>query len=280
MLEDPSAQRVVELYDGILKSRGRALSPASVILDYGCGSGRHAYEFLDAGFRHVFGYDVQDYVKLRSAADLERFRFDPTSGDGTEYPSMTKVPWPDNTFDFVFATQVFEHVSDQELAYSEVHRVLKPQRPVRGRLDLPPLSSTLRGTRHKRLEPGALHRRSSRRAQPPLRNAGRQLPVRTGNRRAPRSHLRRVRICRRCIHPPQPGKIAASRGAAQISSPGAPVVPLCAYASDPGAQAALGLVDPSGRLSPCRGEHSNELLPRSRQIKWLRNTYRTDSVCS
>jgi hypothetical protein len=50
MLEDPSAQRVVELYDGILKSRGRALSPASVILDYGCGSGRHAYEFLDAAF--------------------------------------------------------------------------------------------------------------------------------------------------------------------------------------------------------------------------------------
>ena len=42
MLENPSAQRVVELYDGILKSRGRALSPASVILDYGCGSGRHA----------------------------------------------------------------------------------------------------------------------------------------------------------------------------------------------------------------------------------------------
>jgi SAM-dependent methyltransferase len=40
---------------------------------------------------------------------------------------MTKVPWPDNTFDLVFATQVFEHVSDQELAYSEVHRVLKPE---------------------------------------------------------------------------------------------------------------------------------------------------------
>ena len=126
MLEDPSAQRVVELYDGILKSRGRALSPASVILDYGCGSGRHAYEFLDAGFPHVSGYDVQDYVKVRLPADRERFRFDPTSGDGTEYPAMTKVPWPDNTFDFVFATQVFEHVSDQELAYSEVHRVLKP----------------------------------------------------------------------------------------------------------------------------------------------------------
>ena len=81
-----------------------------------CGSGRHAYEFLDAGFPHVSGYDVQDYVKLRLPADRDRFRFDPTSGDGTEYPAMTEVPWPDNTFDFVFATQVFEHVSDQELA--------------------------------------------------------------------------------------------------------------------------------------------------------------------
>ena len=126
MIEDPSAQQVVELYDAILKSRGRNLLPASVILDYGCGSGRHTYEFLDAGFSHVFGYDVQNYVKLRSPADVEHFRFDPISGQANEYPAMTAVPWPDNTFDFVFATSVFEHVSDQDLAYAEVHRVLKP----------------------------------------------------------------------------------------------------------------------------------------------------------
>src|SRR3954451_9347287 len=126
MLEDPSAQRVVELYDGILRSRGRALSPASIILDYGCGSGRHAYEILDAGFPHVSGYDVQDYVKLRSPADRERFRFDPTSGEGPKYPAISKRRCPDNKLDFVFATQVFEDLSDQELAYSEVHRVLKP----------------------------------------------------------------------------------------------------------------------------------------------------------
>jgi len=39
---------------------------------------------------------------------------------------MTAIPWPDHTFDFVFATSVFEHVSDQGLAYREIHRVLKP----------------------------------------------------------------------------------------------------------------------------------------------------------
>jgi ubiquinone/menaquinone biosynthesis C-methylase UbiE len=45
--------------------------------------------------------------------------------NASEY--MTKILWPDNTFDFVFAIAVFEHVSDQELAYSGIHRVLKPK---------------------------------------------------------------------------------------------------------------------------------------------------------
>jgi SAM-dependent methyltransferase len=126
MREDQTAQHVVKLYDAILKSCDRVLSPESVILDFGCGTGRHTYEYLDAGFRNTFGYDIKNYVDLRSPTDLKHFRFDPAAGSGSEYPSMTKIPWPDSTFHFVFATSVFEHVADQELAYSEVHRVLKP----------------------------------------------------------------------------------------------------------------------------------------------------------
>jgi SAM-dependent methyltransferase len=126
MIEDPSAQQVVEFYKSILESRGIALSPDSMILDYGCGSGRCTYEYLDAGFRNAFGYDVQNYVKLRSPADVGHFRFDPMAAHAHEYSSMSAVPWPDDTFDFVFATSVFEHVADQELAYSEIRRVLKP----------------------------------------------------------------------------------------------------------------------------------------------------------
>ena len=61
----------------------------------------------------------------RSAADIAHFRFDPISADGIDYPPMSKIPWPDNVFDFVFATSVFEHVREQKLAFSEVHRVLK-----------------------------------------------------------------------------------------------------------------------------------------------------------
>jgi SAM-dependent methyltransferase len=77
MIEDEAAQQVVTFYDAILKSRGVALAPDNMILDYGCGSGRHTYEYIDAGFRNAFGYDVQNYVALRSPSDREHFRFDP-----------------------------------------------------------------------------------------------------------------------------------------------------------------------------------------------------------
>ena len=69
MREDPAAQPVVQFYDAILRSRGHVLSPESMILDFGCGSGRHTYEYLDAGFRNAFGYDVRNYVNLRSPED-------------------------------------------------------------------------------------------------------------------------------------------------------------------------------------------------------------------
>jgi len=79
-----------------------------------------------AGFRNAFGYEVQNYIDLRSPSDLEHFRFDPMPRRPGGWGSMTRISWPDDTFDFVSASSVFEHVVDQELAYREIHRVLKP----------------------------------------------------------------------------------------------------------------------------------------------------------
>jgi SAM-dependent methyltransferase len=124
MAEDKNAQRVVDLHLAILRSKGITLTPADVILDFGCGSGRHTYEYSDAGFTNTFGYDVKNYVSLRSPSDANRFRF---GGEGIdEAPPNGSVPWPDNTFDFVFATSVFEHVLNQEHCYREIVRILKP----------------------------------------------------------------------------------------------------------------------------------------------------------
>ena len=124
MREDPAAQHVVALNRDILAGHGRTLAPDSTVLDFGCGSGRHVYEYIDAGFPDTFGYDVQDYATLRSPADRARFRVDPRSRSGA--PAMSAIPWDGDSFDLVFATQVFEHVVDQALAYREICRVLKP----------------------------------------------------------------------------------------------------------------------------------------------------------
>jgi SAM-dependent methyltransferase len=127
MPEDPNAQRnFVQLNNGILKDSGVMLPLNAMILDYGCGSGRFTYDYHDAGYPNTFGYDVKNYLNLRSPDDIRYFRFDDKQGSPDTFPRMSAVPWADNTFDFVFATSVFEHVIDQEQAYREVARVLKP----------------------------------------------------------------------------------------------------------------------------------------------------------
>ncbi|MGO3931013.1 class I SAM-dependent methyltransferase [Rhodopseudomonas pseudopalustris] len=127
MFFDPDAQtNFVGLNDAILREHGIHLTRDAVILDYGCGSGRFTYDYHDAGYSNTFGYDVKNYLSLRSPDDVEFFRFDDNQGPADTFPRMSSIPWPDNTFDFVFATSVFEHVIDQETAYREIARVLKP----------------------------------------------------------------------------------------------------------------------------------------------------------
>jgi SAM-dependent methyltransferase len=125
-LDANSQGHFVELNEGILRDNGVSLGRDAYILDYGCGSGRHTYVYRDAGYRNTFGYDVKNYLDLRAPEDAAFFRFDEQQGPADSFPRMSAIPWPDNTFDFVFATSVFEHVIDQETAYREVARVLKP----------------------------------------------------------------------------------------------------------------------------------------------------------
>ena len=117
-IEDP-VQRVVDLHLNILRGHGIEIRKDAVILDFGCGSGRHVYEHLDRGFENIFGFDIKTYVDLRDQADQERFRF------GEMRPN-SPLPFENNTFDYVYSTSVFEHVIEQEAMYREVYRVLKP----------------------------------------------------------------------------------------------------------------------------------------------------------
>lgn len=127
MAEDINAQKnIAGLNRSILAENGVTLPRDAAILDYGCGSGRFTYEYLDAGYSNARGYDVKNYLKLRKSEDVKFFRFDAEQGPADSFPGMTSIPWPDNSFDFIFATSVFEHVIQQETAYREIARVLKP----------------------------------------------------------------------------------------------------------------------------------------------------------
>ena len=119
MISLADIQRVVPLNEGILSNCGISLAKNATILDFGCGSGRHVYEYLDSGRENIFGYDVQQYLALRDPADKFRFQLDTSD-------HITRVPYPDNHFDFVYSYSVFEHVLDQETAFREIYRVMKP----------------------------------------------------------------------------------------------------------------------------------------------------------
>ncbi len=116
-LED--SQKTVGLNDFILRSYGVVLDRDADILDFGCGSGRHTYEYLDAGYSRVIGFDVQNYTQLRDPADRCHFLYHDVS-------EGYRIPVADNTFDFVVSTSVFEHVQNQADAIAEIGRVLKP----------------------------------------------------------------------------------------------------------------------------------------------------------
>ena len=67
-------------------------------------------------FRELFGHRFGRY----ESADLDM-------ADVDHHVDLLKLPFPDETYDFVFASHVLEHIRDDVKAISEVRRILKPK---------------------------------------------------------------------------------------------------------------------------------------------------------
>jgi ubiquinone/menaquinone biosynthesis C-methylase UbiE len=109
---DTTAAKDIRLFMKILNELGYTIGPQSTILDFGCDKGNLVYEYRKLGF-HAFGADIT----LSEENDLLR-RIDSSA--------CYRIPFEDETFDFVSSNFVFEHVADYSSALSEIWRVLKP----------------------------------------------------------------------------------------------------------------------------------------------------------
>jgi len=82
------------------------------VLDFGCGIGQIAEYF--AKQNTLYCADVEDYLDVKNRKILQFVQL-----------SSLKLPFEDRFFDIVLSNHVIEHVKDQKLYLSEIHRVLK-----------------------------------------------------------------------------------------------------------------------------------------------------------
>ncbi|MBE9125916.1 MULTISPECIES: class I SAM-dependent methyltransferase [unclassified Coleofasciculus] len=92
-----------------------------LLLDLGCGAGENSVYFAQKGARCV----AADYSPGMVEVALKL-----AQGNGVEIEGRTAnamaLDFEENTFDFVYASNLLHHIPDPKMALREMHRVLKP----------------------------------------------------------------------------------------------------------------------------------------------------------
>ena len=109
-----------------------SLAPGKVVLDLGCGQGRHIHNVFHYAPVHVIGVDLsfEDAQDTRNGLTY----FPPPNPPQSSHKHIahiavadaTILPFTDGFFDTIICSEVLEHIEEYELALREITRILKP----------------------------------------------------------------------------------------------------------------------------------------------------------
>lgn len=105
------------------------LRAGDLLLDLGCGFGRHAFEGFRRGARVVAcDLSLPELIEVRAlfTAMVEAGEAPRSGMADAAVGDATKLPFLDETFDKIIASEVMEHIPDDVGALAELVRVLKP----------------------------------------------------------------------------------------------------------------------------------------------------------
>jgi len=104
------------------------IGPSARVIDVGCGAGRHAFEAYRRG-ADVVAFDRAE-SELRSVdtilcAMAEAGEVPATASAKVVVGDALSLPYADQTFDCVIASEILEHIPEDDAAIAELTRVLK-----------------------------------------------------------------------------------------------------------------------------------------------------------
>jgi SAM-dependent methyltransferase len=90
----------------------------STVLDFGCGDGRYIEEFLKINPYKILGADISPYAIREAKKKFPKANFHVVSEE-------KKLPFNNESIDFILAADVIEHLFDVPNFLSEMNRILK-----------------------------------------------------------------------------------------------------------------------------------------------------------
>ncbi|MGB5217787.1 MAG: class I SAM-dependent methyltransferase [Smithella sp.] len=102
------------------------LKPGDVVLDAGCGLGRHLRHLARIPDLKIYGIDKNNWALRETSKSLDTQPDALTRDYLVSIADINKLPFADASFDCVICSEVLEHIPDHQNAIRELDRILKP----------------------------------------------------------------------------------------------------------------------------------------------------------